>query len=265
VAPDQPSRSLDSLSTAIAETRARLGTHELYTAIRTLPALRVFVEHHVVCVLDFMSLLKSLQRELTCVAIPWVPTADPEAARLIQRIVLDEETDVRDDGRVMSHFAWYLDAMEEIGADAGPARRMVAALASGTPLREALRASALPPAARMFGGTTADLLELPLPARAAAFFRGREELIPAMFLPILDRLERQGLCCPLLKGYLQRHIQVDGDDHGPQAKRILDRLCRDSATSREEAEDAALMALTARDRLWDGIVLAACTSARYGA
>ena len=78
--------TLDSPSTTLAELRARLSTHELYESIRTPAALRTFVEHHVVCVLDFMSLLKSLQRELTCVTVPWVPTANPEAARLIQRI-----------------------------------------------------------------------------------------------------------------------------------------------------------------------------------
>ncbi len=260
MAPYQPHQSLDDRSTTVAKVRAHLGTHALYEAIRTPAALRIFVEPHVVCVLDFMSLLKSLQRELTCVDVPWVPTADPRAARLIHQIVLDEEADVRADGRVMSHFAWYLEAMEEIGADAGPARGLVEELAGGTPLLEALRASALPPAAREFGEATAGLLERSLPARAAAFFCGREELIPGMFLPILDRLERQGFSCPALREYLQRHIQVDGGDHGPHAKQVLIRLCRGNAALLEEAEDAALLALTARERLWDAIALAARTS-----
>ncbi len=211
-----------------------------------------------ICVLDFMSLLKSLQRELTCVAVPWTPTADPESARLIQQIVLDEETDTRADGRIMSHFVWYLDAMDEIGADSRPVRELVDALESGTPLSEALRASLLPRAASAFGETTAELLERPLHARAAAFFHGREEIIPEMFLPILERLERQGLCCPALRGYLLRHIEIDGTDHGPLAERMLARLYRNSAVLRAEAEEAALFSLMARERLWDAIDLIAC-------
>jgi hypothetical protein len=34
------------------------------------------------------------------VSVPWVPTADPAAARLIQEIALGEESDVLADGRV---------------------------------------------------------------------------------------------------------------------------------------------------------------------
>lgn len=240
-------------SDSIARVRSRLRAHRLYEGIRTPAALRLFVEHHVVCVLDFMSLLKSLQRELTCVAVPWAPTADPEAARLIQAIVLDEETDRLPDGRISSHFAWYLEAMDEVGADSRPARALAGALATGTSLAAALRASALPPAARAFGASTASFLERPLHARAAAFFHGREEILPGLFLALLERLEAQGLPCTILRAYLQRHIELDGGDHGPQAERLLERLFAGDAVRRAEAEATALESLDARERLWDAI------------
>ena len=70
----------------------RRENHRAYEAVRCLPSLRTFMEHHVVCVLDFMSLLKRLQAELTCVTSPWVPSPDPVSARLINAIVLDEES-----------------------------------------------------------------------------------------------------------------------------------------------------------------------------
>lgn len=127
-----PTRQLENVSSSqptlierLAAARTRLQDHRLYGAIRSPESLRIFAEHHVVCVLDFMALLKSLQRELTCVSVPWAPTADPASARLIQSIVLDEETDVRADGRVTSHFAWYLEAMDEVGADTAPIRAVV--------------------------------------------------------------------------------------------------------------------------------------------
>jgi len=229
----------------------------MYTAIRSAAALRLFTEHHVVCVLDFMALLKSLQRDLACLTVPWVPSADPEGARLIQRIVLDEETDVRADGRVQSHFAWYLEAMEELGADVGPARGLVRALEGGAPFDAALRDSALPAPAVAFGRATAALLERPLHERAAAFFHGREEILPELFLALLERLAREGLPCATLRAYLERHVEVDGGDHGPLGARLLARLIGGDPERERGAAAAAQRALEARLALWDAIAAAA--------
>jgi hypothetical protein len=237
----------------IGAVRARLDRHRLYRSIRTAKALRTFAEHHVVCVLDFMSLLKSLQRDLTCVAVPWTPVADPESARLIQRIVLDEETDERADGRVQSHFAWYLEAMEQIGADTAPARALVGMLAAGDPLGVAIRASALPPAARAFGEATAAVLDAPLHVRAAVFFHGREDVIPEMFLQIIEQVERDGLRCATLREYLLRHVGLDRDDHGPRARALLERIYAGDEAKRTIAEQAACQALIAREILWDAV------------
>jgi hypothetical protein len=57
--------------------------HPIYTAVESVDDLRCFMEQHVICVWDFMTLLKSLQHELCPSEIPWVPPRDPEAARLI--------------------------------------------------------------------------------------------------------------------------------------------------------------------------------------
>ncbi len=249
--------TLPQPTAVLAMARARLRGHRLYRAICTPEALRIFAEHHVVCVLDFMSLLKSLQRELTCVGVPWTPTSDPESARLIQQIVLDEETDVRADGRFQSHFAWYLEAMEEIGANTRPVRELVGALAAGATLQQALRSSALPPAAQTFGEITAALLARPLHVRAAVFFHGREEVIPDMFLAIVERLEHGGLRCPSLRAYLERHVDVDRGEHGPLAEQMLVRLYAGDEARRAEAEESALASLDARERLWDAIADAA--------
>lgn len=84
----------------------------MYERLQTLPDLRCFMEHHVFAVWDFMSLLKVLQRELTCTAVPWVPTANAPARRLVNEIVLEEESDLDSEGRPTSHFELYVRAME---------------------------------------------------------------------------------------------------------------------------------------------------------
>ncbi len=252
----QAPSSTSPFARRLNEIQDRLRSHALYDRVRTERTLRVFVEHHVICVLDFMSLLKSLQRDLTCVRVPWTPTIDPDAARLIGSIVLDEETDTRADGRVQSHFAWYVEAMREIGADVGPIEELVGRLEAGGSLDEALRSSRLPEPARDFGRRTAGFLGQELHVRAAVFFHGREEIIPGMFLPIVKGLAEEGLSCEALQAYLERHIEIDGGEHGPLAERMLQRLYDGDPARLKAAEAAALESLASRERLWDAIARA---------
>lgn len=234
----------------------RLETHRVYATVRDRASLQAFLEHHVVCVLDFMSLLKRLQVELTCARSPWVPTADPVTARLINSIVLDEEADDAFGPEPASHYVWYLHAMDEVGADARPIRELEARLRAGRDPLEALPGCGLPAAAEAFARTTFGLAAGPLHVVAAAFVHGRENVIPRMFIQLVRELRDAGVPCTQLVRYLERHIEVDADDHGPRAEKMLARIVAGDAERALEAHRAALRALIARERLWNATAIA---------
>ena len=242
-----------SLHEQLDQVKGALAAHPLYGRLRTPAALRSFMERHVLCVWDFMWLLKTLQRDLTCVQSPWLPPRDPEAARLINEIVLGEETDVLQPGVYGSHFEWYMSAMQEVGCDLGPITRLLAAVRAGQPVETALRMVDLPSEAQAFARHTMSVLDRLVHVRAAVFFHSREDVIPRMFVQVVHELQGQGLHCATLLAYLQRHIEVDRDSHAPLAARLLCRLYANDRARQREAEEAALAALVARQQLWDAI------------
>ena len=256
----EPARQgLEGLAAQLAPLRARLIAHPLYTQLETLEHVRVFMQHHVFAVWDFMSLLKALQRELTSVELPWRPRGDGTARRLINEIVLGEESDEGLGGQgYSSHFELYRAAMEQCGASVGPIDALFEALDSGAGLRQALERSGAPAAARAFVGETFALIEDgPLPAVAAAFTLGREDVIPDMFTRLVGDLSRQhGGRLSRLIDYLERHIQMDGERHGPMSAQLLAGLCGQDPLRWSAAQSGAERAIRARLALWDGILAA---------
>ena len=246
----------EHLVESIRPLRDRLVDHRLYPSIATADGLRVFMEHHVFAVWDFMTLLKSLQRGLTCVDLPWVPTPDREARRLVNAIVLAEESD--DDGRggFASHFEVYLEAMTHAGADTGPIGRFLGAIREGRPVETALGLGEAPPAARTFARTTWGFVESgSIAAVASAFALGREDLIPDLFRGVVASLDaREPGRFGRFRHYLDRHVELDGDEHGPMAARMLAGVCGDDPVRWRDARFAAMTALEARLALWDGVL-----------
>jgi hypothetical protein len=210
------------------------------------------MESHVFAVWDFMSLLKALQRTLTCVKVPWTPTPFPASRRFINEIVLDEESDEYR-GRAVSHFEIYLEAMESVNADTRAICRLVSDARHGM---DGLSFEGAPSAAKEFVETTFQIIRHGSPAaQAAAFAFGREDAIPDMFRLLVRQLNKE------LSGeldqfiwYLERHIEVDGDDHGPLSLKMVGDLCADDPALWNDAVHAAERALRARLTLWDGVL-----------
>ncbi|RSK35959.1 DUF3050 domain-containing protein [Hymenobacter metallilatus] len=243
------------LQEALATARQQLVAHGVYHSLHSLEDLRVFMQHHVFAVWDFMSLLKALQRELTCVEVPWVPRGNPATRRLINDIVLEEETDVDSDGNPASHFELYLRAMHECGADTAPIERLLAALATGATVAQALEAAQAPASVRAFVLDTFRIIHSGQPhAIAAAFTFGREDVIPDMFRHLVADLTRRfpGQL-DTFDYYLNRHIQLDEEVHTPLAQQMVRDLCGSDPLRWQQAQETATRCMQARVALWDGI------------
>ena len=235
------------LTSELAPLHEALVNHGVYGRLADEGRLRAFMAIHVFAVWDFMSLLKTLQQRLTCTSVPWTPPKNRLAARLVNEIVLGEESDEIAPGVFSSHFELYLAAMAEVGASTSAIESLMGALGSGLPVRDAL--GSVPLAARDFVRTTFSLAEGETPAVAAAFLVGRERLVPRMFSTMLGVVDH----APLLRSYLERHVTLDGDVHGPMAERLLESLCGESDDQWAVARGAAERSLRARIRMWDAV------------
>ncbi|MFI9106467.1 DUF3050 domain-containing protein [Streptomyces sp. SID13666] len=242
------------LEQAVEGARSRVVAHPVYHSLDSLGAVVTFMEHHVFAVWDFMSLLKSLQRNLTCVSVPWIPSGPAASRRLINDIVLVEESDEIGEGFI-SHFELYLQGMAEAGADTGPIDSLVALLREGKPVLPSLKEAGAPAASIEFATKTWEFIEnSPVHCQAAAFAFGREDLIPDMFDKVVAVNRDQGNRLGSFVDYLERHIEVDGEEHTPMAMQMLADLCGDDQDKWAECEEAINGALDARVRLWDGIL-----------
>lgn len=236
--------------------RLELENHPLLVndIIKTQDDLRIFMQCHVYAVWDFMSLAKGLQNFYTPYTVTWRPTSANRSnyARMINEILLSEETDIGPDGEnTMNHFDLYVAAMKEVGAETDHINRWIDDL---TNLK--FDRKYVPEPAQKFMATTFKAINTGAHTLAASFCYGRETAIPAMFTRILSQTKTSRIDAPMFYYYLERHIALDGDDHGPKAAEIVYDVCdRIGGTDLiyQQAEQAALDAIQARIDFFDGI------------
>lgn len=240
--------------TAIREHQSRLENHPLLTTdvMSDKKQLATFMEHHVYCVWDFMSLVKCLQNYIAPSTIPWIPTQHTRngAARLINSIMVAEESDSFD-GRYVSHFDLYLEAMQEVGADPTGALEFVRRIPD-VGLFEAM--SVVPAASREFMQSTFGFIGSGKPhVAAAAFAFGRETVIPGMYMNMVKQLGITEQEAPKFYAWLRRHIEVDTDDHGPASMELVEIFCNGDTAKYQEAQDAAHKSIDDKMAFWDSV------------
>ena len=238
---------INILNSNLTKYREEIVNHALYKKLNSVEDIAVMMEYHVYAVWDFMSLLKALQSLLTCTTSPWKPVGDGKIRQLVNSIVLEEESDVDKENNPLSHYEMYIDAMKQCGANTSAIESFVANVsATNIPsVNEGVDA---------FLKTTFDVIESNETHKiASAFTFGREDLIPDMFTAIVDEYNTENNLDKFVY-YLERHIELDGGEHGPLALELISNLCGDDDDKWREVEETAIACLVARKKLWDSIL-----------
>ena len=88
--------------------------------------------------------------------------------------------------------------------------------------------------------------------QAAIFTFGREDLIPGMFISLINDIDKKFPdSVSIFKYYLERHIEVDGGHHSELALQMTESLCGNNELLWKEAAEATVQSLEKRIELWD--------------
>lgn len=246
----------ERLNALIEPLKEKIVNHPVYTSITDMESVRVFMQYHVYAVWDFMSLLKSLQQELTCTTIPWFPKGNGDTRFLINEIVAGEESDVDENGNRKSHFELYLDAMQQCGAAVSGIQTFIEVLQRSEDLETAFVAAKTATAAKDFVNHTFSIInDRKVHVTSAVFTFGREDLIPFMFHSLVKDLEHDlPGSISIFRYYLERHIEVDGGHHSQLALQMTADLCGSDEKLWEEATRMVTRSLEKRIALWDAVL-----------
>lgn len=248
--------TIEHINQEIQTERNILLNHSLYKKINTISDLNIFLQGHVYAVWDFMSLLKALQQKLTCTTTPWFASENPETRYLINEIVLAEESDLTLDGKRSSHFEMYVDAMKSSDANISFLENFINEVKKESSIFKAIESSNLHANIKTFLNFTFKVIENGKTHEiAAAFTFGREDLIPEMFTEILKNFQINFPETDLSKlvYYFERHIELDADEHGPMAFKMIDSLCGSDEQKWQEVLKISQEALQMRILLWNAI------------
>ena len=252
----EPSR-IEAIRNTLKPMRVRLLAHEIYLQLETLDDLREFMEHHVFAVWDNLSQLKALQNSISSQDKFWAPSEEPMSNRIINEMVVEEESDRDGNGGYISHFELYRKAMQQAGAKTYMIDRFLVLIKEEEDLEKALEKIRMPESIQAYLRLNWEISQSRKPHEiAAAYFLGREDVVSELLYrldgELLDFHQKD---LSLYRDYLLRHTSIDEQEQTKRIETVMRELCGTNDHKWQEAEDAAKKALEARYRLWDGMLL----------
>ena len=133
-------------------------------------------------------------------------------------------------------------------------KRFIKLIEDGNTVRYSLNEITIDQRVAEFVHFTFSIIETDQPHHIAAVFTfGREDVIPDMFIEVLRKSGSEDILHNKLMYYFQRHIELDGDEHGPLSLKMIADLCGDDDQKWNESLEVAKQSLQKRINLWDGI------------
>ena len=251
------SSRIEAIRNTLKPMRVRLLAHEIYLQLETLDDLREFMEHHVFAVWDNLSQLKALQNCISSSDMIWTPSEEPISNRIINEMLVEEESDKDGNGGYISHFELYRQAMKQAGAKTYMIDRFLVLMQEEEDMEKAIQKIRMPASIAKYLRMNWELSQCEKPHKiAAAYFLGREDVVSELLHRLDgDLLDFHTKDLQLYKDYLLRHTRVNQQEQDERIEAVLTELCGDDETKWKEAEDAAKEALEARYILWDGMLL----------
>ncbi|XP_023338465.1 uncharacterized protein LOC111709098 [Eurytemora carolleeae] len=248
-----PEEFMANIRELILPIQNSLAQHKLFPMLNSREAIQVFMQLHVYAVWDSLSMLKCLQKHLTCESVPWVPLDHPEITRLINHLVLLEESDLDWNNKPHSHFEMYLDAMKQMHVDTSNVENFVELIRKGMSVLDAINSTRLEEGVAEYLKTTHEIVSSgKVHVVAGAFAFSREVIIPQIFSQILDQQDWRGNHARL-SFYLQRHVDLAGEGFEAASVEMVKTLCGWDKQMWDEANRAAQESLRARNRLFNAI------------
>lgn len=231
--------------------RRKLAKHRLYKSLHKVEDIQEFAEHHVFAVWGSMSLLKVLQQQLTNTKIPWSPVPNPVLARLINEMVLTEESGINEQGLAQSHFEMYVDAMQEIGADTSQIHQFVQLIYAGATVDYAMNQIKIDRKISHFIVYIFNIIKTgKTHLIAASLILSRTDIPSKIFLEILTDTEQDA---HKWKYCLTHHAEFNPGQYGTSSLELIAELCGKNKKDWQEVIEVAKHALNQKIILWNRI------------